>query len=278
MSSIPFLNRLPPDFLILRGTEPTSKSPAVPSLLVPGTFPCSNHPISSISTFFCGLVSTRGRPRSVADRLRDQRRDPGADPSLSLSFSPSISLFHFLFLFFFSFPFPLSFPVVHAGRALPFSSLAPRSSPVPRPPASLLCTPLAATPPAQPTRPAPACGSRIRACQTRRARAAPAPPRRRAHAHAHARGLATGPCATPPHALLARPAPPCPARLCPRSVTSPAAAQTCTHTPSPWRTAPATTAQHRLHWSPPRVTSPPTGAVDGAQRRLSSRHLASARH
>ena len=73
----------------------------------------------------------------MADRLRDQRRDPGADPSLPLSFFPSLSppfffffsFSHFLSLFF-SFPFPLPSsllsPTLRAWPLLPLRSRSPR--------------------------------------------------------------------------------------------------------------------------------------------------------
>jgi len=249
LSSIPFLFHLPPDFLIPRGTEPTPKSSAVPSL-----FPLDLR-----------VALSRARTPSVSDRLRDQRRDPGADPSLPLSFFSFLSPLFFPFLFFFHFFFSLfsSFPSPSLSfllpRALDPSSLSaperrpavlplPRSTPVglaPLPPFFSLSFParlpspdLAPRPRA---RPCPACQPR---------------------AHDSARHAA----ATWP--LLPR-------SPCPRRVSSTAEALTRTRTTSPQRTAPATVAQCRLWWSPPRVISPPTGAIDEAQRRWSSRRITS---
>ena len=117
MSSIPFLFHLPPDFPIPRGTEPTPKSSAVPSL-----FPLDLR-----------VALSRARTPSVADRLRDRRRDPGTDPSPPLSFfsffSPLLFLF-FSFSHFFSFPFPLPSsllsPTLRAWPLLPLRSRSPR--------------------------------------------------------------------------------------------------------------------------------------------------------
>ena len=185
----------------------------------------------------CITPGSGPRPRQprVPDRRRCRHRRDHRK-SLPLSFFPFLSPpFSFLFFFpfsfsflFFSLSFPLSLsflsslprapgprlslrpllrPTVPNRARLPrtrrpWTPLRSRSTPGPAGPPPRRAPPGRA-PPAQPAYPDPP------------RRAAPTPPRCRAHAHARAR-LATGPCATPPYTLLARPAPPCPARLCPK--------------------------------------------------------------
>jgi len=230
LSSIPFLDHLPPDLLIPRGTEPTSKSPAVPSLFGPRP-----------------ARRTRPTPR-VADRGRDQRRRARPPLSLSLFISlPSFFLFlsffsHFLFLLFPLLPSPsLSFLL---PRALGLSSL---SAPERRPAALPLPAPLRlAWPP-------PSSPSLVFRSTTQPDLA----PRPRAPAVPRLPAACARPRPPPPGRSCARGAPLSgPARTCPRRVPSTAEALTRTRMPSPRRTAPATMAQCRLRWSPPRVTSP----------------------
>ena len=182
MSSIPFLDHLPPDLLIPRGTEPSSKSPAVPSLFGP-------RPVRR----------TRPTPR-VADRGRDQRRRARPPLSFSLYFPPLLFPFS-LFLFPFSFSFS-SFPSPFLSLSLfPSSSAARLTRPLlpllhpaapstgtrhPWTPLRPRCTPGPAGPPPR-ARPPYSCSARHDPRPGRLLLAAhTAPGRAHANARAHA--------------------------------------------------------------------------------------------
>ena len=114
MGSIPFLNHLPPDFPIPRGTEPISKSSAVPS-------PC----------LALGLRVARERHHAwpTAAAISADALAPPLSLFLSLFLSPPFSFFFFPFSF--SFPSPsLSLSLLPpTPRARPLLPLCSRASP-----------------------------------------------------------------------------------------------------------------------------------------------------